>query len=220
MRVDTWDRILGTFEGAGPLSVRVLKTVGEIVHQVTSQTGRMVAFYYTRRMALLFRSPAWNWFGLSTINAHRELIIPPTDLVADTWQVVLPACCVVCGLDTDNPSQHEARSVDDVGPTVWILVGQVPVSAYVWWNYGPWWMAAVVLAAIGWGYGCYRRQPVEIEFCRCDKHCDPGRYPELFLISEGLLVRVGQRRVKREYRRLQQGGEREFTPPTPEDEAD
>lgn len=213
-----WDRVLESFEDTGPLIVRVGRLIAQLIGHAGLRTWEMVKFYRTRRRALLLRSPAWDWCGLSSMNVSRELIIPKSELVADTWQVELPPCCAVCGRDTDDAPQHESRTLDDLEITVWILLGGIPLAIYAWWYYGPWWMATAVLVAAGGGYWCRRSQPVELEFCRCDKHHNSVRYPELFLIGEGLLVRVGQRRVKKEFRRLHEGGGTEFTPPDPPDE--
>ncbi len=218
LNTSLWDRVLESFEDTGPLIVRVGEKSAQFIGHIGSRTWEMVKFYRTRRTALLLRSPAWDWCGLSSLNVSRELIIPKSELVADTWEVELPPCCAVCGQDTDNAPQHESRTVDDVEATVWILLGGIPLAIYAWWYYGPWWMAAVVLVVAGSGFGSRRSQPVELEFCRCDKHHGSVLYPELFLIGEGLLVRVGQRRVKKEFRRLHAGEATEFTPPDPPDE--
>lgn len=205
LQLSAWDHFLGGVEDlvprAGAFAGRTL-SAGTIL---ADECRRVWRFYRQHAAAMWLRSPLWSWLGLDLIDLARTVVVSGDELANNDDRLTFPVTCVVCGEPSDEPFVSEVRSIPDVGKSAWVVTVGLLAAPVVWWLYGIWW-TAFALAIVLWGASRLGAERcIAIRFARCSKHAGNRRHPQLFLVSDGLLVRVGHRRARNQLARLLRG---------------
>lgn len=155
----------------------------------------------------IWSGPYRIWHGTESLANEQELFIHDRERIEAVWDVDLPERCVVCGIETDRQEQEQVRRLENFETTsrlLWLILSCGLILAVwkpfwpsnVWWH-GWWWIPAVMIPAIPITFRLRSQEFASVRFRCCSEHAANTRYPELVLVSGGLLVGIGSGRAKR-----------------------
>jgi hypothetical protein len=122
------------------------------------------------------------------------------------WHIDLPPRCIVCGEETAGLPAPLEKSVLD---PYWLLVA--PPLGLVAGVIVGWWFGSVLLLMTGLvggllvGYALRRDVRFLLNVTRCPRHAGETRWPELTVLRNDLLLRMGSREVKLAWLRHERG---------------
>lgn len=162
-------------------------------------------FYWQNRRDLWLRLREYTVGFEDSSDYRRDIRVAASDEIGaaerteEVWSVRLPGVCVVCGADAEEcPWQDESRQVPDLTVPLWTGVSALAVGlvGLIW----HWWAGPLIwLAGTLAGRALRREMPVRVRFRRCDEHQADREYPALRRFADTLVIRVGNRDVRREF---------------------
>jgi len=147
---------------------------------------------------------------------QREVRLSPSDDLdaakykKGSWNLEMPARCFLCSEPTDQQPETLFVRIEDVAGPFWCLcIGIVGGPLFALIN-GAWWP---LLAGVGGGaligYQCRRFVDVRIQLRWCTEHAERAATPAMRVFSDQLIVRIGNKTVRQEFR--QTGFDKEST---------
>lgn len=157
------------------------------------------------------------------LSSDREIVLPESDFCCEVWDAFLPKRCVICGnreVITCEEPRHHTRTLSDVRRTAPCLMAGVIVACLLL-LFGPGQMLTMLdrrllsgthlpvwfclrlllpfgalLTALVAGYRLRREQSVEVKYHICRDHERNVRYPQLFVVGGGLLLRLARTKAR------------------------
>ena len=115
------------------------------------------------------------------------------------WTVKLPQRCVTCGKWGASHTENAVHQVDDYSsPALLAFLGVTSGGlAGRFWNL--WAFPGAIYLGMVAGTLFKTRNEVRIQFCRCPQHADDKRYPRLRVFGEKLIIRVGDKSLRKDF---------------------
>ena len=136
----------------------------------------------------------------------------------DTWKVRLPKMCVVCGVPVDGAPLSESYQVENLTAPFWSVVAGTLAGLVLWTFVGKWFFLMGILLGFAVGYGRHSVVKVKIKQWKCDKHRDSTRFPRLRTFADFLIISVGSKELRQQFRLQRHPDRGDYGSFTPRDE--
>jgi len=123
----------------------------------------------------------------------------------DTWKVRLPKMCVVCGAPVDGAPLSESYQVENLTAPFWSVVAGTLAGFVLWMFVWKWFFLIGIVLGFAIGYGRHSMVKVKIKQWKCDKHRESTRFPRLRTFADFLIISVGSKELRQEFRHQRRG---------------
>ena len=135
----------------------------------------------------------------------REIRISKDDAVGAAafdghdWRLEFPDCCVVTGEPADGPWIERTETLPNVAWPFWGTVagvcGGLFFSLLIW----KWLWPFLLLAGMMVGFANRQTRQVQLRYRKSRNAADDDEYPQVWLLPDGLLVRLGSSVAKKAF---------------------
>lgn len=190
------------------LAILITQRALSIAARVRDETVGSIQCYRAHREAFwkqLLSGPIRLWQGEGSLAQDVEFFIPERERIETSWMVDLPNRCVACGIETNQPKRQQVCTLESFARTCRAIWSALAIAiVLLWWQPSigsvrlGWWLTPLFFAVATFvAFRMRRQESATVRFCCCSEHAQNDRYPQLFLVSGGLLVRVGTAKASR-----------------------
>ncbi len=117
-----------------------------------------------------------------------------------SWKIRLPKMCIVCGEPQQGKPLNGEYQVENLTGPFWSVILGVFMGLMLW-LFGWGWFSLISLV-VGFlvGYRRHSTVDVAVRYWKCDKHQNNRRYPRLRTFADFLIIGVGSKAVRQEFR--------------------
>ena len=123
----------------------------------------------------------------------------------DTWKVRLPKMCVVCGAPGEGAPLAENYQVENLTAPFWSVVAGTLAGFVLWMLVWNWFFPIGIVLGFAIGYGRHATVNVKIKQWKCEKHRESTRFPRLRTFADFLIISVGSKELRQEFRHQRSG---------------
>lgn len=126
----------------------------------------------------------------------------------ETWKIRLPKMCVVCGTPVEGAPLSESFQVENLTAPFWSVIAGTLAGLVLWMFFDwRWFFPIGIILGFAIGYGRHSILKVKIKQWKCEKHRDSNRFPRLRTFADFLIISVGSKELRQEFR-LQRSADR------------
>ena len=125
------------------------------------------------------------------------------------WKVRLPKLCITCGEPVKGKSECRQYEIESLTGPFWSVVLGTFFGFALSLVYWSWLLPIGIVVGFAVGYGRHTLLEAEIRFWQCAKHKESPRYPQLRAFADFLIIGVGSKTVRQEFRHQRQADHRD-----------
>jgi len=119
-----------------------------------------------------------------------------------TWKVRMPKMCITCGTPVDDKPELGIYQVENLTTPFWSVILGLFLGFILWFSTDYSWYMLLIGLAVGLMVGFGRHSVVEVKIrqWKCSKHKDSTRFPTLRTFADFLIIGVGSKELRQQFR--------------------